>query len=97
MLKVPHHYLQQLLLPPAVLGAEENLPEFNAEPTNISGRGNTSPLLTENTQLIMSGKKKNMTAMNLKPPVVCSLQLLLPQVTAAFNFCGQVQVESYIF
>lgn len=37
--QVPHHHLQQHLLPPAPLGAEEDLPEPHVEPTNISGTG----------------------------------------------------------
>ena len=39
--KVPDHHLQQSLLPPAPLGASENLPEPHAEPTNISGPGDS--------------------------------------------------------
>lgn len=46
LLQVPHHHLQQLFPPPAALGAQENLPEPNAEPTDLRGRGSRSSLLT---------------------------------------------------
>lgn len=42
MSKIPHHYLQQLLLPSAAMGAKENLPEPHAEPPGIRCPGNMS-------------------------------------------------------
>lgn len=33
------HHLQQLLLPPATLGSQENLPEPHADPTDVCGPG----------------------------------------------------------
>lgn len=47
--QVPHHHLQQPLLPPAPLGAEEDLPEPHVEPTNISGPGESQLILCLNT------------------------------------------------
>lgn len=41
--------------------------------------------------------RKMMTVMNLNPSVVCSIQLLLPQVTAVFNYLGSTPNQVLYF